>query len=127
MFTLASQCIVRWPVDIALPADGDAQVTAQIRVSYRLPRHSETLEYLRAIDALAAREAAGERVTVDLIALDDGRLRAHVVGWDDVIDESGAPVVFSPESLEAVIDIPWVRTALLSGLRDAVSGAREKN
>jgi len=48
-------------------------------------------------------------------------LRKVLVGWDDVATEDG-PLEFNEANRDALIDIPYVRTALIAAYFTAVTG-----
>lgn len=54
-------------------------------------------------------------------------LRAILLGWDGVVDDDGTPISFNDESRDQLIDIPYVRVALLSTYNSAMLGAKRGN
>ena len=54
-------------------------------------------------------------------------LREIFVGWDGVTDDEGEPVAFNDESRDRMIDVPFVRVALLETYNSAMMGAKRGN
>lgn len=52
---------------------------------------------------------------------------AIVVSLDDLADGDGKPLPYNAEVRKAVLDLPYVRTALIRAYSEAVSGARRGN
>jgi len=105
MFVLAAEPRWIWPVEIRVPADGGDYAQHQIRCRFRLLSDDERSRLSAQIDGGAA------------------LLRAAVVELMDLADASGAPVVHSPELLEAALANPWVRIGLLRSYGAALAGA----
>lgn len=54
-------------------------------------------------------------------------LREIFVGWDGVTDDQGEPVPFNDETRDRLIDVPFVRVALLETYNAAMMGAKRGN
>lgn len=55
-------------------------------------------------------------------------LRRIFIGWDSgVVDEDGAPMPFSDETRDELLDIPFIRMAVLSAYNGAMAGAKRGN
>lgn len=54
-------------------------------------------------------------------------LRAILVGWDGIVDDDGQPISFSDETRNDLIDIPFIRTAILTTYNTAMLGAKRGN
>lgn len=54
-------------------------------------------------------------------------LRTILIGWDGVIGDEGEPISFSDEARDQLIDIPYVRVAILSSYNSAMLGAKRGN
>lgn len=54
-------------------------------------------------------------------------LRAILIGWDGVKDEDGEAISFNDASRDQILDIPFVRVAILQTYNQAVMGARRGN
>jgi hypothetical protein len=108
------------PVTVSEPSDGGAQKVT-MRVRYRLLTNSQFEEFHRRL-----REAPDEDISAKKRIIDEVLIK-HIVGWDDVLDESGAPLAFSPEVLRALLDLPYLREALEAGLYSESRGASAKN
>jgi hypothetical protein len=67
-----------------------------------------------------------EMATVDAVSAEgaDEFLHRVVVGWEGVVDGDGDEFAFSPQNLETMIDIPFVRQALCAAYFSATSGVK---
>lgn len=93
-----------WPVTVQVPFEDGAFQEQKFRAHFRL--------------IPPARRA-------ELDAMPDGAdqlLREAVLQVMDVTDEAGATLPHSPELLEALIGIPWVRLGLLRSYMAALTG-----
>lgn len=54
-------------------------------------------------------------------------LRAIFVGWEGVSDDQGEPVQFNDANRDRMIDLPFVRMALLETYNAAMMGAKRGN
>lgn len=104
MFKKQEEARWTWPVKVQVPVDGGAFQEQHFRAHFRL--------------IPPARRA-------ELDAMPDGTdqlLREAVLQVLDVTDEAGAALAHSPELLEALIGIPWVRLGLLRSYMSSLMG-----
>lgn len=100
-------------IEVREPLDGAAFKSHRVRVTFEILNKAEALEIVKQEDAPL--------------------LRRVVVGWGDESgrggfdDESGAPIPFSAEALEQVVEIPWIAAALVRGYFDAANGGKLGN
>lgn len=120
MFKFARNREVLWPVTISAPADGGPQ-KVEIKVRYKLLTRSELAELSERL------KAAAEGSDADVISTLDSLLAERITGWDGIADEAGNPLAFTPDNVAAVLDVPYVREAIESGLYAASRGAVAKN
>lgn len=109
MFRYAKNREVLWPVIIKQPSDDGAGRVDEIQVNilFRLLGRQEYIDKQQeALDEL---------------------LLEHVTGWELIADGAGDDLPYNQENLRALIDIPYVRTALFEGLMNASTGAPVKN
>ncbi|MDD5249641.1 MAG: hypothetical protein PHY45_11680 [Rhodocyclaceae bacterium] len=110
MFKLVSTRRISWPVFVKVPADGGTVEKVEITAAF------EIIETTKC-DALL-KEADGSKAL----------LRVVLKGWDGISDESGNAIAFGADTLEQVLDVPFVRVAVLNAYFEAASGtAAEKN
>ena len=95
---------VWWPVRVPQPVDGGEIGAVEIELLIRVPGSSA----LRRVLA-----GTGKTVTV---ADEDSFAQEHVVGWKKVADEQGDELPFNSTNLEALLDHPGGRTAVLTAL-----------
>jgi hypothetical protein len=111
MFKLQKPDYFVWPVTVQVPQDGGTFIKRTFKVKFALKAQSE-------MDA-----------AVDALRQDDiDILRDLVVGWPDgeVQDNSGQNIDFAEETRDKLIDIPYVRTGLLTAYFNAANGNKVK-
>jgi hypothetical protein len=94
------------PVKVLVPTDG-GQREQQFTVRFRALTRSEEMGF----DPLNATS------TEDF-------LRRIVVGWEDLKDEDGSAFEFSDEHLNVLIDLHYIRFALVQTYTSQISGVR---
>ncbi|WP_142851003.1 hypothetical protein [Telmatospirillum sp. J64-1] len=109
-FVFTKEKTVEWPVKVKVPTDGGNYATQTFNAKYKILPQEQ-------YDAI---------VKDDPMAADKPVLRAVLQGWD-MLGENNAPLPFDSENREAVLDIPYVRQALITGYLEAISGGRRKN
>lgn len=97
---------VWWPVKVRVPADGGTTVDQQFDARFRI---------------LPA------TLYSDLLGRGHKELLAEALeGWKGIADEDGGELPFSPGARDALLDMPFVATALGEAYADAMlSGARK--
>jgi len=124
LFVIDPNPIVQWPVRVRLPVAGgefaDFRFPARIRV-------------LSAADyaALSPADDSGATLTMpEILRNNVPAFQALVVGWDDIKDQDGNIVPFTPEKLAEQITGPYgaeLSAGLLIALREIRTGARLGN
>ena len=77
---------------------------------------------------LAKFAALAEAISPEAIDRDLDALVARVTYWQDVGDEAGEPLAYSPERLRAVLNIgTWVVKAIRQAITDLDDDGRRKN
>lgn len=112
MFRAKKEPRALWPVVIEAPReDGSGALDRfDTKVMFRLLFATE-------FDQLTKGGGA------DMAAL----LRTHVVGWEGIADDEGTPLSFTPENLEHLLNIAFVRRAFGLALVECSQGAAAKN
>lgn len=93
-------------VKVLVPTDG-GQREQQFTVRFRALTRSEEAGF----DAMNASST-------------DDFLRRIVIGWEDLKDEDGQPFEFSDERLNLLIDLHYIRFAIVQAYTNAISGVR---
>ena len=77
---------------------------------------------------LAKFMAIADAVSPEAIERDLGQLIARVTDWQDVGDEAGEPLAFSPDRLRALLNVgTWVVKAIRQAIQDLDDAGRQKN
>jgi hypothetical protein len=135
MFKFAMERQVLWPVTINVPIDGGETQEMEIRVRYRLLTQDEMTARAHE-DLAAARAASTDQSPIEglLAAIEPeglkkrlDQLKACITGWEGIADAEGNPLPFTATNLEAVLNVPYLRTPIASGLMEASRGAPAKN
>jgi hypothetical protein len=133
MFRYAKNREVLWPVIIEVPSgDGTGQVVkAEVKIRYRLLTQTEIAERART-DLESAQQVEsidGMLAQIAPARLQERRERliGHVLGWEGVEDEAGNTLPFTPDTINALLDVPYFYTAVELGLAEASRGAAVKN
>lgn len=107
MFKLMQKSAVWWPVSINEPIDGGKVAIHPCEIEFELLPQSE----------------------YELLAQDGDitLLERLVQGWRDILDERGEPLAFNEDNIQALLQVPYVRSSFLQGYMQAVSGAAVKN
>src|SRR5687768_9354403 len=96
---------VLWPVKVYYPSDeGDGAV-----------KH-ETIKVL-------FKTAKTSQLNGDELSL----LRDHVKGWENIVDQHGNAVAYSPDMLNALLEVPYLAVAFMVGLTQCSRGYPAKN
>ena len=136
LFVIDPNPTVDWPVIVKLPADGgtfaEFQFTAKIRVlsakdyDALSPAKAEPV----AVGDVADMVPAPVKTMGELLADNAAQFAQLVVGWDGVVDTSGAPVPFTQEALAAQVTGPHgveLSAGLWLAIAEIRSGARLGN
>jgi hypothetical protein len=94
---------VWWPAKINVPEDDGKTRAFDARLRIRIPSGTEP--------------AQSDREFVE----------QHVIGWEQVSDEAGNALPFTPENLSAALDIPYVLAGFARALVECSRGIAAKN
>lgn len=112
MLRIIKRASILWPVTAEIPkGDGTKESEPfEFKISYKLLGVAD-------FKCLSDKMASGEQIsTAD-----------YVLGWEDVQDESGAALAFSPDSLSQALDVRQIAEAISLAFWEAQAGADEKN
>lgn len=109
MFTLKESNDFEWPVTVKVPVSGGKFRSQRFTAVFR-PIPAQTLEEINKLSVLEQ---------------DAAQAREFLVGWgDDVKGEDGEPLEFTEEYRDAMLDIVYVRSALVRAYWDAMTGKK---
>ncbi len=108
MFKITPFRQVKWPVTISVPQDGGRVQKHEITARF------DILPQSRLDDLVRGQRGADE---------DKDLLREVLLGWDGVADEDGVAIEFADAPRDQLLDIPYVRGALLKAYFEAASGS----
>lgn len=115
-FTLAATTRYWWPVTALVPDDNNPGkfVEQTLKMMFEPKSQDELLEEQRRISAIKdiAKQAIAERKS----------LAELCKGWDDVLDSMGKPMPFTPEDLDAALQIAWFRAGVWRAYHESQNG-----
>lgn len=107
-FVLTKKHLYWWPVTVAVPHPDQARAGEMLEMTFRMQFEALPRDEAKAIYEQAKSLPAGEAE-----AQSHADLMRVVQGWDDdVIDDDGRPIPFSPEALQQLLQISWYRLAV---------------
>jgi len=112
-FTLKQSDSYQWPVVIDIPVDGGRHDRQTFDGEFKRVTQSR----IREMGQLIQEE---EITDADLV-------REVLVGWTNIDDDDGNPVKFSQSTLNQLIDIPLVATAIATAYFNSMAGVKRKN
>lgn len=115
-FVLTREHLYPWPVTVSVPnPDRPGEVIEQ---SFVMTFRALPLDESKVIDAEIAALAPAQQAERS-----DDLLRSVARGWDDqVIDDEGKPIPFSPGALELAMQHSWFRIGVYSAYRRSLQG-----
>ena len=108
MFKLSTKKSYKRNIKIDVPQDMGKTERQTFVMEFKQLSVSETKDLIE--------EAQNERIS------DEDMLRRYVLGWDGIVDEDGNPLDFTTSNLEAVMDVPYVRKAIMAAFIEDVFG-----
>lgn len=54
-------------------------------------------------------------------------LRTILIGWEGVVDDDGEPVTFNNQVRDELLDVPFIRMAVIQSYNAAMMGAKRGN
>jgi hypothetical protein len=109
MFKIETRKTYTWPVTVQVPCDGGKYVKATFTAEFTaLPQDQ--------IDRLVRDGDADSNIATECLA-----------GWSGVQDEDGSDLPYSDEARTKLLNISFVRAAVVGAFFESLSGARRKN
>lgn len=114
MFKLAQKNTYTWPIKVQIPVDGGKFEPQTFDAEFKRLPQSEINDLLREIQ---------DGVT------DTRFVEGVLVGWHGVADADGNELPYSEAAKIMLLDIPYLRSAVVAAFFDSFSGgaARRKN
>lgn len=118
-FRLTPEHIYPWPVTVIIPdQDHPGEVIEQVfTMTFRALPLAEAEAMDKEVAALSAPEQAKHQ---------DDLLRNVAKGWDDVVDDDGKPIPFTPANLELAMQQSWFRIGCYRAYRQSLQGQAAK-
>ena len=110
MIVISKNYTYKWNVKVSMPVAPDTFEEHEFTAIFKRLGKSK-------IQELTEAEGANDK---DLA-------KAVLAGWDNVTDDAGAQVEFTPENIEELLDIPMVASAVVIAFMESVAGAKRKN
>ncbi len=106
MFVIAENPTFAWPVNVRVPQDGGTWKVQTFQARFKVMSTDGLAEVLKSPD--------GDR---DLS-------QSVLVGWDQINDASGQAVAFSEEARDALLQVPYVRSAIVAAYLESMAGKK---
>ena len=114
-FRFSKNATFQWPVVLMVPsAKGSGKYDKQTFEAEFKYLSQERIDEI--IKSARAEEINDNQVLDEVLA-----------GWKGVQDDDGSELDFSPSNLELVLQIPGMRSAIVSAFFESLAGARRKN
>lgn len=115
MFKVATKPTYKRNIKVDVPLDMGKTERQTFIMEFRRLSVAETKELIE--------EAQSKEVS------DEDMMRRYAVGWEGVVDDDGNDLTFSNANLDAVLDITYVRKAIMGAFIEDVFGkeATRKN
>jgi hypothetical protein len=111
MFKIIDKNEVWWPVNVPVPANGGKTTTHRIDLLFLVPTQED-------IDNAMDIGKGGQIVA----------LKKSIRDWKEIGDEKGSLIPFNEETLNKLLNMPYLRQAAYEALLDcATGGAISKN
>jgi hypothetical protein len=107
MFKLKKSNVVWWPVTITEPTDGGAVTAHKCQIQFDIVSQDK-------FDELAGQG--------DIVLLN-----SLVKGWQEILDTNNKDLPFTKKNIDAMFQVPYVRSSFVNAYLHAVSGAPSKN
>lgn len=117
-FVFRDRASFLWPVTVSVPERGSMVETSFEAEFVALPEDDLFIGAEGGADAAPT--------IIDLIQRDRERLREVLVGWSGIEDESGAPIAFSPDARDRLLEHRAIRIALGEAYGAAMLGMGEE-
>lgn len=120
-FVLKQSDSYSWPVTLIIPVDGG-----------RREKHTFDAEFKRLpqtrINEIIRQARAGQGGTDEESALEDQSACAEImVGWSNVIDDSGEEIPFSVTALDQLLELPTIAAQIIRAWSESLEVAKRKN
>lgn len=113
-FILKKDPTFLWPVSVELPDDSGEFVAFSFKVQYRRMTQAYAKE-------VAIKLNTGAEIDMDATA------REIIAGWDEIKDDDGKEIIFTPKALDELLKIPTMAAELVGAWLNASAKVKEKN
>lgn len=121
-FVLKQSDSYSWPVTLIIPVDGGRREKHTFDAEFkRLPqtRINEIVRQAKGISEGSSDESA---------MLEDQSACAEIlVGWSNVIDDSGEQIPFSTKALNQLLELPTIAAQIIRAWSESLEVAKRKN
>lgn len=129
IFKMAPADHYKRKVRVVVPQDFGKTQMVDLTIHFKRLSHTELRDLFKQIqrDQKAAKIAleSGEEVSDDA---DSDILRQHIIGWGgDVVGPDDQPVAFTPDNLDAMLDITVYRRSLMKAFLEDLADPEKKN
>lgn len=120
-FVLKQSDSYTWPVTLVIPVDGGRREKHTFDAEFKRLSQTRINEIVR--QARASNDGSNEES-----ALEDQSACAEImIGWSNVVDDSGEEITFSAKALEQLLELPTLAAQIIQAWSESLEVAKRKN
>jgi hypothetical protein len=128
IFKMAPADHYKRKVRVTVPQDFGKTQMVDITVHFKRLSHTELRDLFKNIQRQQKEAEAALKEGIEIEDDDSDILRQHIVGWgDDVRGPDDQPVPFTPDNLDAMLDITVYRRSLMKAFLEDLADPEKKN
>lgn len=128
IFKMAPADHYKRKVAVTVPQDFGKSQRVDITVHFKRLSHTELRDLFKSIQRQQKEAEAALKEGIEIEDDDSDILRQHIVGWgDDVRGPDDQPVPFTPDNLDAMLDITVYRRSLMKAFLEDLADPEKKN
>tara|TARA_R110002072_G_scaffold283915_2_gene447615 strand:- start:612 stop:983 length:372 start_codon:yes stop_codon:yes gene_type:complete len=121
-FVLKQSDSYTWPVTLVIPVDGGRREKHTFDAEFKRLPQTRINEIVRQAKGISDDSAD------DAVMLEDQSACAELlVGWSNVVDDSGEEIPFSVKALDQLLELPTIAAQIIRAWTESLEIAKRKN
>ena len=121
-FVLKQSDSYTWPVTLVIPVDGGRREKHTFEAEFKRLPQTRINEIVRQAKGISDDSAD------DAVMLEDQSACAELlVGWSNVVDDSGEEIPFSVKALDQLLELPTIAAQIIRAWTESLEIAKRKN
>lgn len=121
-FVLKQSDSYTWPVTLVIPVDGGR------REKHTFDAEFKRLPQTRINEIVRQAKGISDGASDDAVMLEDQSACAELlVGWSNVVDDSGEEIPFSVKALDQLLELPTIAAQIIRAWTESLEIAKRKN